>query len=81
MLRCLAMVEATLSLAVRVEHIRGVDNRVADALSRNEAEFARMLMQGAEMEPTAVPRELLEVLCKKGPSWCEPEWEKLLGLL
>ncbi len=81
MLRCLAMVEATLSLAVRVEHIRGVDNRVADALSRNEAEFARMLMQGAEMEPTAVPRKLLEVLCKKGPSWCEPEWEKLLGLL
>ncbi len=81
LLRCLAMIEATLALSVRAEHIKGVDNTVADALSRNDAGRACVLMQGAAEEPSAIPRELLEVLCG-GSHFCQgPEWKKLSALL
>ncbi len=43
--RCLAFVEASVPLTIVAEHIRGVENTVADALSRNKLEVARSVMQ------------------------------------
>lgn len=49
LLRCLALVEATLSLSVRAVHIKGVDNRIADDLSRDRMVKALSSMQEADV--------------------------------
>ena len=50
MLRCLAFIEAKVPLAIRSEHIRGAENVVADALSRDGLDRARSVTQVAEEE-------------------------------
>ena len=81
LLQCLAMIEAMRPLSLRAEHIKGVDNMVADALSRNDSVRAHSLMQVSVEEPTAVPPELLELLCSDSQSWTGQEWRRLLDLL
>ena len=54
--RCLAFLEARWSFVVQANHIRGVDNVVADALSRDKGELARSLMQEADTRPTSLPK-------------------------
>ncbi len=81
LLRCLACVEVALSVSVKVVHVRGVDNRVADDLSRDRLDSALSTMQVRRSEPVEVPRELLEVLSRANQSWSEQEWSKLWRLL
>jgi len=81
LLRCLACVEAALSVSVKVVHVRGVDNGVADDLSRDRLDSALSTMQVRRSEPVEVPRELLEVLSRANQSWSEQEWSKLWRLL
>ena len=69
--RCLAFLEAKSQFHIMAVHIRGVDNVVADALSRNRAHVACSLLQGAEQEPVAVPEgrgveEAVEFFFTKG---------------
>ena len=46
------------------EHIRGVDNVVADALSRNKSQVACSLLQVAEQVPVKGPQSQ-----HGGPTW------------
>ncbi len=77
LMRCLAFVEATVPMTVVADHIRGVDNTIADALSRDKLDVARSLMQGAEEESERVPEELVGLLTTEDRSWTEREWGKL----
>ncbi len=81
LLRCLAFVEARLSVTVRAEHIRGSENVVADDLSRNRLQSARSTMQVTEEEPVAVPAEVLGMLTTASQSWSGQEWRRLSELL
>ena len=81
LLRCLAWVEAKLSLTIRAEHIKGSENVVADALSRDNVVRAHSIMQVAEEEPVEVPRELLDLLSRTDRSLSEQEWRRLSTLL
>ncbi len=81
LLRCLALVEAKLSLTIRAEHIKGSENVVADALSRDNVVRAQSIMQVAEEEPVEVPRELLDLLSRTDRSLSEQEWRRLSTLL
>ncbi len=81
LLRCLAFVEARLSVTVRAEHIRGSENGVADDLSRNRLQSARSTMQVTEEEPVAVPAEVLGMLTTASQSWSGQEWRRLSELL
>ncbi len=81
LLRCLAFVEATLSVAVRAEHIRGVENGVADDLSRDRLQSALSIMQVPKAEPVTVPVELMGMLTTASQSWSEQEWRQLSELL
>ena len=47
-------------------HIPGVENVVADALSRNRANVAFALIQGAREEPEVVPDDVLGALAGGG---------------
>ena len=75
--RCLAFMEAQRGFHMVADHIRGVDNVVADALSRNKLPLAQSLMQGAEPRPVPVSDGVLEVVARTKPDWTDGEWEKL----
>ena len=55
LMRRLVMVAATKNLAVTIKHIRGLDNHVADALSRFQMERFRRCAPFAEKFPTPTP--------------------------
>ncbi len=79
LMRCLAFVEATVPVNVVAEHIRGVDNVVADALSRDNLQLARSTMQVSAAETEKVPHGLMELLTETTLSWSEQEWTRLRG--
>ncbi len=81
LLRCLAFVEAKVPVRVVAKHIKGTENIVADALSRDRIDVARSSMQGVMREEADVlPEGLLEMLTSESPSWPELEWRRLSGL-
>ena len=75
--RCLAFMEARRGFHMVADHIRGVENVIADALSRNKLPLALSLMQGAEPRPVPVSDGILEVVARTKPDWTDGEWEKL----
>ena len=75
--RCLAFLEAKWSFHMFAEHIRGVHNGVADALSRNKCELAKMLYPQAEAKPVTIPETMLQVLVERREDWKSPNWMKL----
>ncbi len=66
LMRCLAFIEATRSFTLVAEHIRGVDNVVADALSRDRCERARS-MQVSDENTTTIPDEMVAILTEEYP--------------
>ena len=77
LLRCLAFLEAQGQFVLTAVHLRGVDNGVADALSRGKLSMAHSMMQAAEEEAMEVPGELLGVLARPGSSESERGWTAL----
>lgn len=75
--RCLAFIEASVPFVLVAEHIKGEDNVVADALSRDNLNLARSVMQESAVEAEKVPRSLLVLLTETSRSWSELEWNKL----
>ena len=75
--RCLAFIEASVPVTIVAEHIKGVENTVADALSRNKLDVAHSIMQGATREPVPIPVGLVELLTERDHSWKEQEWGRL----
>jgi len=77
LMRCLAFVEATVPLTIVSEHIRGVENTVADALSRDRLDVARSVMQESAERTEQIPESLIELLMTDNRSWSGQEWERL----
>ena len=75
--RCLAFLEVGWSFVVQAKHIRGVDNVMADALSRDKVELARSLMEEAGTRPTSLPKDVVEAVAKIGITNDEVVWETL----
>ncbi len=75
--RCLAFLEASNAFILVSEHIKGEDNVVADALSRDRLSLAHSLMQEASAEAELVPLELVEGLTARGAEWSEQLWTVL----
>ncbi len=81
LMRCLAFLEAIFECVLIAEHIKGKENVVADALSRNKLSLAQFIMQGAAAEATRVHPELVKLLTKTAYHWRESEWNKLQRLI
>ncbi len=77
LMRCLAFVEAIRSVTIVADHIRGEDNVIADALSRNKSNVAWSLMQAPAERLSEMPKDLIELLTSANHSWSEQEWQKL----
>ncbi len=80
LMRCLAFIEASVPLTIVAEHIKGTENVVADALSRDRLELACSLMQGPTEEAEEIPEDLIELLTKESRSWSEQEWSRLRSI-
>ena len=76
LLRCLHFFEAHYRFHLVSEHIRGVDNDLADDLSRNRlASFVQK--SGLQTFPTIIPSELLDMLMGSRPDWTSQSWKQL----
>ena len=61
------------------EHIPGVENGAADALSWNNATSFHLQVPSARALPTQVPAELLRSLVHEQPDWTSTSWTDSLA--
>ena len=74
LLRCLFFFEATHDFQLVVSHVRGVDNGIADDLSRNHMSSFFQRVPQANPIPSPVPPKLLELLGYQAVKWTPPNW-------
>lgn len=72
--RCLAYSEAKWEFHAWAEHIPGVENVRADALSRDGLEKFRLLSPQANQEPADLQEELLRPLMAGDLDWTLRSW-------
>ncbi len=63
---------------VWVEHLPGVENGSADALSRNDSTTFLLQNPGAQPRPVTIPQELIRALILERPDWTSLSWTELL---
>lgn len=78
LLRCLHFFCAMHDFKLRAEHIAGVHNTVADAISQNNLLILFAQVPQAERLASPVPQELLQFLCSHQPNWQSPTWRDWL---
>lgn len=77
MRRCLAFLEAVGMFVLVAEYIKGEDNVVTDALSRNNLSLAWSVLQDAAAMPERVPQALVELVMTPILGWSEQQWDDL----
>jgi len=77
LLRCLSFFEAAFSFRVVASHIPGVENTLADDLSRNKlSSFLQAMGQSHQSIPL---QPLLDMLVNYKPDWTSPAWRRLFS--
>ena len=79
LLRTLAFVTAVLDIRVSATHLPGVQNKSADALSRNKLPLFLSLNPQASAVPAIIPPELREIVFNRSLHWNSPNWMWLLS--
>ncbi len=74
LLRCLFFIEAKFNFVATATHFPGVQNTLADALSRNNRQLFHCLSPQAANHPTPVPVALVEGLAHK-TAWTVETWD------
>ena len=80
MLRCLFYLEARFSFTLTAEHVAGVENGVADAISRNKLATMFCLSPQMSRVPSTVPHALVGGLIVSR-NWTSEDWTGWLGSL
>ena len=79
LLRILAFLVAVLDLHITAQHLPGVQNISADALSRNKLQLFFSLNPQASPVPAIIPPELQELVFNCNLQWTSPNWTGLLS--
>lgn len=79
LLRCLFFVAARLHVRVHANHISGLRNVAADALSRNDLPRFLQVVPEADRASTTVPPALVDLLVREQPDWTSPRWAQLFS--
>ena len=74
LMRCLAFLGAKLEFHITTSHIRGADNTLADALSRNNLPLFRSLYPQADQQPAPIPEAILDLVLLRDPEWTCKNW-------
>ena len=77
LLRCLFFVCARFNIILSAEHIAGVRNEAADALSRNNITTFFQKIPTASSIPSVIPPALIEVLLTQKPNWLSASWSSV----
>lgn len=77
LMRCLFFVLAHHNISITGQHIPGVENRAADALSRNNVPLFFSQVPAAKREPSAIPQELIHLLVHSQCDWMSESWTSL----
>ena len=75
LMRCLVFIMAHYNFVALAAHIKGSDNNVSDALSKDNKGYSLSHYQQAQSNPTVV--SLQELLVTKQPDWTSPHWSQL----
>ncbi len=75
--RCLAFLEAKWAIQLRAEHVRGENNEVADAISRNRTDVMFGLRPQMKQRPEVVDEEILQVVVRERQAGRDPDWRRL----
>ncbi len=78
LLRALFFYMALFNIKIRAEHIPGIQNIVADSISRNQMQVFRGAAPHADNLPTPIPSALKVLLTLDCHAWLLPAWKGLL---
>ena len=78
LLRSLHFVCAMYQVSIRVVHLAGSHNVIADAISRNLMQVFFYHAPKAEKTPTPIPEPIWEVLVTHQPDWLSTTWQRSL---
>ena len=77
LLHCLQFVTATHQIGIEARHVCGVDNTVADTLSRDNMMRTFFDMPQPQTEATQITAPLLDMLLNQCPDRTSPAWRKM----
>ena len=77
LLRCLAFLKAKFQFSLYSSHVKGVNNELADTLSRDNACYFLSHYPQARPSPTAISPELLDLTLVTRPDWTSSHWTYL----
>jgi len=77
LMRCLAFIQARWHLGVSAEHIPGIHNTLADALTRNKLVTFHSVFPQATKQLTLLLEALVDLLIISRPDWASPQWSTL----
>ena len=77
LMRCLAFFRAKFNFTLYAQHIKGSLNDLADALSRDRLHYFMANYPQAQVQPTALPPELLDLTIIRKPDWMSSTWTEL----
>ena len=79
LLRALFFIKAHFDLDVRVTHIPGKDNGVADATCRDDLVTLFSQVSTASRSPSLIPPRVSLVLVEGQPDWTSVDWVQLFA--
>ena len=79
LLQCLHFITAHFDILLTAQHIPGVLNVLADAVSRNHLQVLRQERPLAAWNSHQVPEPLVQLLVSQRPDWMSPTWRELLN--
>jgi hypothetical protein len=79
LLRCMHFLCATHDVRITATHIAGMNNGMADALSRDKLNLFFVSSPKAHRQPTTIPRELWDLVVAVQPDWLSADWRKKLS--
>ena len=79
---CRVFFEAYFAFSIVLSQVRGVDNGMADDLSKDRLLAFPQAWESARLESDYhVPTSLLELVCNKRPNWTPPAWRQLFSCI
>ena len=75
LLRTLTFSSAIFGFALRAQHVAGLDNGPAVAISRDNLSLLFSQVPNAAMELTPIPEELWTLLLREQPDWLSERWK------
>ena len=77
LLRCLHFFSASYQIVLTAEHLPGILNTAADALSRNNLSNFFICSPQACKLPSPIPQSLTDMLILQRPDWTCPSWRRM----